>query len=141
MKKIKVVAIIALAALAGSCFAPIGDKPEGAEFHPELSQEEMSQYQNGSMGAATPSTGSQPSRGLETPDFHNDTHASATLSNASKSDSAAAQSLKKAAQDAVKEEPKKGPNMLLGALLVVFGLIAAYGIRIYLAKAIPDGPR
>ncbi len=141
MKQLKFASILAIMAFAGSCFAPIEHKPDGAEFHEELSQEEMSRYQGGETGASTPGTSSSNGNALGTPSYHNDTKASSTLSRAGKSD-LAAQSLRTAAKDAANvEEPKEGPNFFLGALLVVIGLICAYGIRVYLAKAIPDGDR
>lgn len=140
MNKPKISAIVAIVALAGSCFAPIGDKPEGAQFHPELSQEEISKYQGSETAAPTPSGGGSSGSAFSTPDYYNDTHASSALAHASQQNANAAESLKIAAKDA-KEAEKPKPNFLLGSLLLVIGLICAYGVRIYLTKAIPDGPQ
>ena len=125
---------------AGLCWAPIDDRPDGAKFHSELSDGQMSKYQGGGYVKSGGSiSGDQPD---ETPEAGTgpDSKAGSVLAGAT-SDSKALSTLKNAQKEV---EPSPGPNIgfisMLGGLLLVLGVGAAYGVRTYLDKTVPEAP-
>lgn len=126
----------------GLCWAPIEDKPDGAKFHGELSDRQLSQYQNGGIVNPGASAG-QPgdlsdsgSGGSSGPDRK----AGSVLANAT-NDSKALSTLQSAQKEV---EAEKGPNFgmmsVIGGLLLVLGVGAAYGVRTFLDRTVPEAP-
>ncbi|QYK54020.1 MAG: hypothetical protein KF824_03785 [Fimbriimonadaceae bacterium] len=144
----RIVTIMLAVFAAGQCFAPIEGKPDGKNFHGELSQQELSRLQgsgviNSSGGESEPAPSSNPT------DYQNDPNAAGVLAgaageaNGSKSainSDPALESLKLAHKDAQAPKPKPGFNLMLVGFLIIVGLASAYGIRSYLGKVIPNSP-
>lgn len=138
----RIVGLVAIATLSGMCFAPIEDMPEGAKFHPELSQSQMEQLQGGNGVADTGGPLSSPddpnSQGPTQPTEQGD--AAAMISNAASGGAVQAeQSLKVAGKDQKSPAQKSGMNMMLAGILILVGLASAFGIRSYMDRTIPDG--
>ncbi len=137
----RIIAILAIAAFSGMCFAPIEDRPEGSSFHPELSQSQMEQLQGG--GVAKPVG---PNSNPEDLNNHGPVQpqeqekAASMLSNAASGNSSQAeQSLKMADKDGKTPAQQSGMNVMLAGLLILIGLASAFGVRAYMDKTIPDG--
>lgn len=128
--------VVIMVALAGMCFAPIEDKPAGKEFHGELSDRQMSQYQGGSSQITTPS---------EVKTLAPESEVSQPRTSAKAANILAKGSLEKANESLVQAEvdqknpsKERGSSMMLAGLLVMIGLATAYGIRMYMDRSIPD---
>ncbi|MDI9639914.1 hypothetical protein QPK87_19690 [Kamptonema cortianum] len=125
----KIFAVLTILCFAGMCFAPIEQKPPGAKFHEELSEAELSKLQGTVEGKGLGSGSQTPSDNVPM---------SSESENAAKVLAGSASEANKVLIDAGKEsdEPpkKRGPNMLLAVLIVVLGVLAAYGYKSYFGK-------
>lgn len=132
--------IVVAVGMAGLCFAPIEGKPDGAQFHPELSQEQLGQYQGSGSSAAqiNPGMTSPDVQGSQIPTGSQD--AATNLANAQSSADNAAKSLAQANKDVKNPNKSGGGNMMLAGLFVLIGLGLAVGIKTYLDKSIPEAP-
>ncbi|ARU40350.1 hypothetical protein CCB80_04040 [Armatimonadetes bacterium Uphvl-Ar1] len=133
---IRIGLVVMVVALTGLCFAPIEDKPSGSEFHRELNQSELGRYQGSSGVAKTPDAAP---RLDETPVVQKsqDSKRAAEIL-ASGNPENAEKSLTQAKVDQVTPAKKGGLNMILAGVLVMIGLISAYGIRMYLDRSVPE---
>ncbi len=134
MNKSKSLAVFALLALAPMCFAPIEDKPTGAQFHGELTEQQLNAAQGGSVTEATPSGGSST---IDTPRTQID--APGTNDAASQVVAGAqADSVLKRAQNEVKdkEASKSRPFVVVGFTVLAVGL-ALFGGKMWLDKSVP----
>ena len=144
MNKLYRIAIVGLLVAfgAGLCYAPIEDKPPGKEFHGELSDAEMAQNQRGKMTASTPgSYGSSSGSSSSSRGKGNDKGAAAIIGSAGSSHSEAVKTLDQAQRDMDRQpEERRTPvqTFMLGGLFLMFGIVAAYGVRAYVDKVAPD---
>ncbi|MBX3110645.1 MAG: hypothetical protein KF857_01435 [Fimbriimonadaceae bacterium] len=127
---------VVLLALAPLCFAPIEDKPQGAQFHGELTDAQMEAAQRGEVVSATPSGGSSvlEDQKADIPAATTDADASKIIANAS-----ATEVLKKAEADVKDQQGAKVRPFIVGgsALLLVGGLL--FGAKVWLDKSVPGG--
>lgn len=126
---------------AGLCFAPIEGKPPGKDFHGELSDSELEKHQRGNMTSNTPD-GSPSDPGYAPSIAKSDEAAAGILSGSiPKNEAKAEASLSQAQKDMKKEKTEAsspGKMVMMGGFFLLLGLMAAFGIRTYLDKTIPD---
>jgi hypothetical protein len=132
----RLIALATAVMFAGLCFAPIEDRPDGKAFHPELSQRELSKYQTSQVAPnAAPVISDLETRPQK---VEPNQKAASVLSEAAKSnDPTAVKSLTQSAVDQGAPRRSAGINLMLAGILVLVGLVAAFGIRRYLDQSVP----
>ncbi|MEZ5162777.1 MAG: hypothetical protein R2688_03300 [Fimbriimonadaceae bacterium] len=134
---------IVVVAFAGLCFAPIEDKPDGVQFHGELSDAQLEQLQgDGNVASTAPGQGYQShSDDAGRMNSASEAEAAKSLSLSANSDSNAVKSLQGADADLkpVKKEP--GKFLMFAFLFIVAGMAVAYGFRAYMDKIVPERPK
>ncbi|MBA4292365.1 hypothetical protein C0431_05290 [bacterium] len=129
--------VVMIVALTGLCFAPIEDKPSGSEFHRELNQSELGRYQGSGGIANTPDSSPRLEETPVTNKPQDSKRAAEILSSGNPQN--AVKSLTQAQVDQATPAKKNGGlNMILAGVLVMIGLISAYGIRMYLDRSVPE---
>lgn len=133
MMKRNLLAVVLLA-LAPMCFAPIEDKPKGAQFHGELTDAQLEAAQRGDVTAATPSGGSSmlEDKKADIGAAPNDSSAGDIVAGAS-----ANAVLEKAEKDVKDQEgAKTRPLVVAGSVLLAVGALL-FGAKVWLDKSVP----
>lgn len=144
----RLAAVTGFVLLAGLCWAPIGDKPEGAQFHGELSEQEMSRWQGTSKaGPVTEKSRNlledNDRKPLSGPPDKTAAQVIAGTAGQSPADlTRARESLQRAVADGAQEEKRPATfYVFLAGIFLVLGLGASYGVRRYLNHVVPDAPQ
>jgi len=127
--------VVVLLALAPLCFAPIEDKPKGAQFHGELTDAQLEAAQRGGVTTATPSGGSSllEDRKADIGAAPNDSAAGDIVAGSS-----ANAVLQKAEQDVKEQESAKArPLVVAGSVLLGVGALL-FGAKVWLDKSVPS---
>ncbi len=144
MKISRIILVIAVLGFgAGSCFAPIEDRPSGKEFHRELTDDELSKYQTCQLTNTPEQTGVPQGTQAPSSSAEGRNEALKVLEGSQlKNQDAAIQSLERAAKDVKSKSKSSGEAspLLLGGIFVLIGLGVFVGLRSYLDKNVPDGP-
>lgn len=130
-----------MAALTVAAFAPIGDKPDDAEFYKELSDSEMSRYQT--SGAVTDAVTEMPRLDQDqagTGASTSDKGAAEALARASSDEAKAQKSLQVAEEQLNPDKPNVVKYFVVGGLFLVVGAVAAQGVKYYMDKSLPAPP-
>ncbi|MBS1707901.1 MAG: hypothetical protein JSS65_04175 [Armatimonadetes bacterium] len=130
----KNIAVFVVLALATMCFAPIEDKPKGAQFHGELTDAQLEAAQRGDVTAPTPSGGSslKEDQKADIGLAPSDDGASRVVASAE-----ADRVLKKADDDVKSQEGAKArPLWIGGGVLLAVAAVLMAG-KVWLDKAVP----
>ncbi|MCU0314967.1 MAG: hypothetical protein MUC92_00075 [Fimbriimonadaceae bacterium] len=140
----KLFACISVLALACLSFAPIEDRPTGAKFHGELSEQQLQQMQGSSDATVAPASGVQiqPEK-LETEVKQEESKAQGEKAVAQKADptaSAASTVAQVGKELESKDKPSTWP-VILGAFVLTLGIMGAFAFKVYANKVVPEPRR
>lgn len=130
---------IVLLSFAAACFAPIEDKPPGAEFHNELSQDELAKYQSGGTAHGN-YLGESGMDGSAASQRDSEKDAAGILAQSAQDTANAKASLGVASKDLKEEKGHWGKFAFISILLILVGLCGAYGLRLYMDSKLPNPP-